>query len=78
MLNNHYLILFYILISLQSIKIPLHFNSKKQVQIEEKMMYPFPCRGLTAISKRDFDIVFGKLKLPLRVVECLKCGAIYS
>lgn len=27
---------------------------------------------------RQFDTVFGKLKLPLRVVECYKCGAIYS
>ncbi len=29
-------------------------------------------------SPRHFDTVFGKLKLPLRVVESLKCGAIYS
>lgn len=29
-------------------------------------------------SPRHFDTIFGKLRLPLRVVECLKCGAIYS
>jgi len=29
-------------------------------------------------NPRHFDTVFGKLELPLRVVECLKCGAIYS
>jgi hypothetical protein len=29
-------------------------------------------------SPRQFDTVFGKLKLPIRVVECYKCGAIYS
>jgi len=29
-------------------------------------------------SPRHFDTVFGKLKLPIRVVECLSCGAIYS
>ena len=27
---------------------------------------------------RQFSTVFGKLKLPLRVVECRKCGAFYS
>jgi hypothetical protein len=27
---------------------------------------------------RQFDTIFGKLKLPIRVVECCKCGTVYS
>jgi len=42
------------------------------------------CRGRKVRKRvyrkrpRHFDTVFGELKLPLRVVECLNCGAIYS
>jgi hypothetical protein len=42
------------------------------------------CRGRKARKRgyrknhRQFDTVFGKLKLPIRVVECYKCGAVYS